>query len=122
MQELCIFLKDSDRSIASALLTLAGLFPPNGNQIWNEHINWQPIPVHTTPMALDHVLAVRKPCDRLNYIMIKYANSTEYSAIFDEYRTIIDALRTYSGWKIETLHEILFAHGIFLIEIARGFR
>lgn len=40
-----IFLpKNSDRTLSSALMTLAGMFPPSGNQIWNKDIHWQPIP------------------------------------------------------------------------------
>lgn len=121
MKEFCFF-KDSDRSLASALLTLAGMFPPNGDEIWNEHIHWQPIPVHTIPAELDHVLAVRKPCDHLDYIMDKYVNSTEYFDTFDKNRPLLDALSTYTGKKIETLHEIMFVESLLFAEISKGFR
>lgn len=33
-----------ERTIASASLVLAGLFPPKNNQIWNKDLLWQPIP------------------------------------------------------------------------------
>jgi lysosomal acid phosphatase len=38
---------DYDRTIISAQSVLAGLFEPRGDQLWNEQIKWQPIPIHT---------------------------------------------------------------------------
>lgn len=35
---------DTDRASASALATLAGLFVPTGDEIWNKNLLWQPIP------------------------------------------------------------------------------
>uniref|UniRef100_A0A1B6MQ99 Acid phosphatase n=1 Tax=Graphocephala atropunctata TaxID=36148 RepID=A0A1B6MQ99_9HEMI len=42
----------SGRTLQSAELFLAGLFPPRGFQIWNKDLLWQPVPVH--PTFLDH--------------------------------------------------------------------
>uniref|UniRef100_A0A1I8BIX5 Prostatic acid phosphatase n=1 Tax=Meloidogyne hapla TaxID=6305 RepID=A0A1I8BIX5_MELHA len=42
-----------NRTLASAQLLLAGLFPPLGEQIWNNKILWQPIPIETVEI-LDH--------------------------------------------------------------------
>ncbi|XP_046670618.1 lysosomal acid phosphatase-like [Homalodisca vitripennis] len=42
----------SGRTIQSAELFLAGLFPPHGFQVWNQDLLWQPIPVF--PSFLDH--------------------------------------------------------------------
>jgi lysosomal acid phosphatase len=46
---------DVDRKLMSAESNLAGMFPPVGDQVWNEDIHWQPIPVHTVPEKLDNV-------------------------------------------------------------------
>lgn len=46
---------DVDRTLMSAAADLAGLFPPQGNEIWNTDIPWQPIPVHTMPASEDYV-------------------------------------------------------------------
>ena len=43
----------------SAYSNLAGLFPPQGSQVWDDKINnWQPIPVQTTPFDTDRVIIV----------------------------------------------------------------
>lgn len=36
---------DVDRCLASAQLVLAGLYIPSGDEIWNNQVLWQPIPV-----------------------------------------------------------------------------
>lgn len=105
----------------SAQVTSCGLFPPNGVQVWNENIHWQPIPVHTIPKTLDYVLAVRKPCNHLNYIMTEYENCTAYTGIFDEYQTLLETLRTYTGLELQTLHDIFFLQSELFIEISMGF-
>ena len=39
----------------SAECNLAGLFTPQGSQVWNDELPWQPVPVHTVPLESDHV-------------------------------------------------------------------
>lgn len=46
---------DFDRTLMSAEANLAGLFPPSGIQRFHPNISWQPIPVHTVPIAEDRV-------------------------------------------------------------------
>lgn len=46
---------DVDRTKQSALLVLAGLFPPNLKQKWDEHLNWLPIPYDYEKHERDYV-------------------------------------------------------------------
>jgi len=46
---------DYDRTLMSAYSNLAGLFPPEKSQVWNDDLLWQPVPVHTEPLDSDHV-------------------------------------------------------------------
>lgn len=39
------FFQDTDRTLMSAQACLASLFAPQGKQIWNAKLNWQPVPV-----------------------------------------------------------------------------
>uniref|UniRef100_A0A6I8NAK4 Lysosomal acid phosphatase n=1 Tax=Ornithorhynchus anatinus TaxID=9258 RepID=A0A6I8NAK4_ORNAN len=52
-QEVYVRSTDFDRTLMSAEVNLAGLFPPGGSQLFNPNITWQPIPVHTVPEAQD---------------------------------------------------------------------
>uniref|UniRef100_A0A8B9NLK0 Uncharacterized protein n=1 Tax=Accipiter nisus TaxID=211598 RepID=A0A8B9NLK0_9AVES len=53
----CIFIRstDCDRTLMSAETNLAGLYPPEGQQMFNPNISWQPIPVHTVPESEERV-------------------------------------------------------------------
>lgn len=33
------------------------MFPPKGDQAWNSHLDWQPVPVHSVPAKDDYLLA-----------------------------------------------------------------
>jgi len=39
----------------SAYCNLAGMFPAQGSEVWNDKLLWQPIPVHTVPKDTDFV-------------------------------------------------------------------
>ena len=59
---------DVDRTLMSALSNLAGLYPPQGNQIWNPDLLWQPIPIHTKPLEDDALLSSHADCPRFKQI------------------------------------------------------
>uniref|UniRef100_A0A8C3Q6J4 acid phosphatase n=1 Tax=Geospiza parvula TaxID=87175 RepID=A0A8C3Q6J4_GEOPR len=52
---------DCDHTLMSAQASLAGLYPPTQDQIWNPRILWQPIPVHTMPLSQDNVMCSMSP-------------------------------------------------------------
>ena len=65
----------------SAMSNLAGLYPPKGNQVWNPHILWQPIPVHTKPLAEDNLLWSDAECPRFNQLYKELMKSKEMQGV-----------------------------------------
>lgn len=114
--------KDSDRALMSAQATLASLFPPSGDQIWNENLAWNPIPIHTIPENQDYTLGVRKPCDRSEYEMKQYINSTAYTDLFVKHRELLKYLEKHSGKKLKSMIDIGLLYDTLSVEKARGYR
>lgn len=112
--------KDVDRTLMSAQATLAGLFPPSTNQIWNEHLEWLPIPVHTEPIYLDFRLSMKRQCHHYDYVMIQYENTTAYKSLFEMYRPLITYLEANSGMNLTALSKIGFLYDTLRIEKLNG--
>lgn len=56
----------ADRCYQTAGYLLAGMYPPNVEQTWNEDLKWQPIPIKTSlskdrqKVSIQHFLDLRK--------------------------------------------------------------
>lgn len=94
---------DIDRTLMSAASNMAGLFPPNGDQIWNPDIPWQPIPIHTVPKRFDYVLNGEAYCPRFNEAFNNYTKTPEYKNIFIKYKPLIEYLEENTGLSIKDL-------------------
>lgn len=57
---------DVTRTKMSAQLVLAGLMPPNLEQMWNPELNWQPIPINYKSADEEDVCYYHKESN-LNY-------------------------------------------------------
>lgn len=107
---------DVDRTLMSAESNLAGLFPPNGGQIWNDHLLWQPIPIHTIPEYSDYVLAAKKPCARYNYEMKKYEESPEIRSLLEKFQHLMRYLEENAGKPIRSFNDVQSLHNTLWIE------
>nr|CAI5863163.1 unnamed protein product [Callosobruchus analis] len=47
---------DYNRTKMSLQLVLASLFPPTGQNVWENSLNWQPVPFNYWPVEEDHVI------------------------------------------------------------------
>lgn len=116
------FLQDTDRALMSALVTLASLFPPYSDQIFSKQLKWQPVPVHTIPRTEDPLLASEKRCDRFEYVMLQYMNTTEYTDLFTKHKPLLDHLERNSGMKLDTITNIFMLYDALYIEKLKGKR
>ena len=106
---------DVDRTLMSAEANLAGLYPPQGDQIWDS-LKWMPIPVHTIPELQDHVLSGKKFCPTYNQEMTKVLNSQPIQRILKDNAELLNYLSKSSGMKISSLESAEYLYNILYIE------
>ncbi|KAK7893398.1 hypothetical protein WMY93_022550 [Mugilogobius chulae] len=95
--EISVRSTDYDRTLMSAEANLAGLYPPNGSQVFNPNIKWQPIPVHTVPMSEERLLSFPlNDCPRYKKLM----NETEQS---EEFQMSLPHMKMSLSWVYDTL-------------------
>lgn len=115
-EEIHIRSTDVDRTLMSAESNLAGLYPPEGGQIWEPGITWQPIPIHTLPEAMDEVLAGKKPCSRYEEEAKKAKQSPEIRKLNEKNRKLYEYLTEKSGKHIHDLTSVEYLYNTLTIE------
>lgn len=105
-----------DRTINSAALVLAGLFPPKNEQIWNTHLLWQPIPVYILPKKIDHFISNDGTCDRLKKAIKEFEKSPKIRALYDKNQDLFQYLEKYAGTPIRGVENLKDLHGILDVE------
>lgn len=128
---------DVDRTLMSALSNLAGLYPPINDDVWDENIPWQPIPVHTIPEKSDYVylliyklflfffyycicyfqvLAGKKPCPAYDYALNKLKKSEEFKEFDRQNKDLYDYLTKYTGMTVNSMQNIQYIYSCLHIE------
>lgn len=105
----------------TAQCVVAGLFPPNEDEIWNKKLDlWQPIPIHTVPVEHDRFFIPLEKCPRLLNVIFGYLYSPEMAAKMAKHKELLDFLGKNSGQpiKITNLYRLF---DTICIEKSRGF-
>lgn len=105
-----------DRTLMSAEANLAGLYPPKGGQIWDQNVQWQPIPVHTAPEIQDALLAMKKPCPKYNKLLKNLLKSEYFRNISHQNHDLYAYLSKYSGDNVYDLETLNYLYSTFYIE------
>lgn len=105
-EKLHVLASDRDRTINSANLVLAGMFPPKGDQIWNEHLNWQPIAVHSIPKPIDRFLHVESGCPRYLKARRDYEVSPEMRALIEPHKELFQYVEKHAGKPVRTIEDM----------------
>lgn len=97
---------DVDRAIESAAANLAGFFPPEGAQVWNQNLLWQPIPIHTVPQEMDYYLNMGRDCPQLNQKISSYFESQKFRDWLNKIRPSFEKVEKNAGRPIRSLMDL----------------
>lgn len=92
------------------------MFPPRGDQIWNERLLWQPIPVHSIPDPIDYYISGEMACARYLKAREEYGKSAEIQAFIDEHKDLFDYVEKHTGTPIRTIHQIKDVYEVLDVE------
>lgn len=108
---------DIDRTLMSAQANLAGLYPPVDNQIWNSHLMWQPIPIHTKDLHTDYLITGGVPsCPAFQKAYTKYLQSDEMKKIQDRMQPVYNILSANVGEPVNSLSNVTLLYDSWLCE------
>nr|CAI5833171.1 unnamed protein product [Callosobruchus analis] len=97
-QEIHVMSSDIDRTIMSAELVLAGMYPPTKEDVWLEGFPWQPIPVHSIQTDKDNFIDIKRECLK-GSLLIDAAESEVLGLLRKTYPDIFRSISQNSGWS-----------------------
>jgi len=110
---------DHDRCHQSAAVLLAALFPPVDDQVWNDRLMWQPIPIHSVPLAMDKLITVKAKCPL--YDKEKRRSDAQLAAMYDKQNTqLYQYLSENTGQNISSLLDVESLFNVLEIEKETG--
>ncbi|XP_076143756.1 lysosomal acid phosphatase isoform X2 [Alosa pseudoharengus] len=108
---------DYDRTLMSAESNLAGLYPPNGSQIFEPTVQWQPIPVHTVPQSQEKLLSFPiDDCPRYKVLMNETEHSDFFRNITETYKDFLAMVRNKTGLTTATVESVWSVHDTLYCE------
>ncbi|KAK2180871.1 hypothetical protein NP493_421g01033 [Ridgeia piscesae] len=111
---------DVDRTLMSAYSNLAGLYPPDESQLWDDKIPWQPIPVHTVPRYEDRLLNEDVTCPTADKEYAKALNSPAAKKMDLENKAFYKYLTSHTGVLIENQTNVWTIADTFICELAHN--
>ncbi|GJQ72930.1 hypothetical protein Trydic_g1572, partial [Trypoxylus dichotomus] len=88
---------DSDRTKASLQLVLASLFPPMGNNIWHDNLNWQPVSYSYLRPKEDNILGTVVHYPKFKRAYERNFETRKTRKLLKKYEKLIDYLRKHTG-------------------------
>ncbi|XP_037094239.1 testicular acid phosphatase homolog [Pollicipes pollicipes] len=112
----CVELTDVDRTLMSAQVNLAGLYPPQGADVWDAQLAWQPIPVHTRPVQTDFKLKSYDCCAAYQRERERVFDSPEMAALVARNAALFAYLGEHSGKDVTDLEKLSYLYDTLWIE------
>ncbi|XP_033762261.1 lysosomal acid phosphatase-like isoform X2 [Pecten maximus] len=118
--EILVTSSDEDRCLMSAECNLAGLYPPASDQMWNNNITWQPIPIHTKPKYEDNRINMGEDCPSYTEQYDADMRSPPIAAIDKANQDFYKFLYNKTGWGPQNVTTLWKIADLFLCEKAHG--
>ncbi|CAL1538268.1 unnamed protein product [Lymnaea stagnalis] len=119
--EILIQSSSVERCLMSAYSHLAGLYTPQGSQIWNPDLLWQPIPVQTSQAGTDNKLALDAPCPRYDQLTAEVLASPAIQKEEQENKAFYDMVENSTGIKRESIKDIWAVGDTLFCELSHNF-
>lgn len=106
----------------SAAHNLAGMFPPQNEQIWNKDLLWQAIPIHTIASENDYALGMyNTKCPLYEKAYGECEKSDEIQSMLKNHEELIHYLEKHIGRQIENLRQIGALYQTLYVEQLKNF-
>lgn len=120
-EKVSVLSSDHDRTINSANLVLAAMFPPTEYQVWNKDLLWQSIPVHTIPISMDNLISCDIGCQRYVQALNDYQQTSEINSLINENRNLFEYLEKHTGQPVRSIDHLKDIQNILAIENSMNF-
>ncbi|CAH1153461.1 unnamed protein product [Phaedon cochleariae] len=106
----------SDRCKMSGQLFCAGMFPPTGEQIWNDDLLWQPIPINYLPRSEDITIAMKAKCGKYDEQLKEARVSPKILELEAAHHDLFEYLTKHTGKHISNIEDVEFLFNTLEIE------
>ncbi|KPI93943.1 Venom acid phosphatase Acph-1 [Papilio xuthus] len=110
-----VITSDTDLSKVSALLISAGLWPPPAEQVWNDTMQWQPVPYSYPPRDNDYLL-YEENCPRYNQEKERILQAFTEEGLLAPYRDFFHKIATLTNTNFSTPREAFYLNNLFTIQ------
>lgn len=109
----------ANRTKMSLLMVTASLFPPSGDLLWNNSINWQPVPYNT--YDVDKELAGHKVCTNYKKDYKKLIKTDEIQAKLVQYQDMFEYVSNHTLLDISKPKKASDLYGELLTQQLYGY-
>ncbi|XP_049875362.1 venom acid phosphatase Acph-1-like isoform X2 [Pectinophora gossypiella] len=110
-----VIASDTDLSKMTALLISAGLWPPPKDQMWNDTLEWQPVPYTYPPRSKDYLL-YEENCPRYNQEKQRILKAFVDEGLLIPYRDLFNKIAQMTNTNFSTPQEAFYLSNLFLIQ------
>lgn len=109
-----------ERTKMSSLLVLAGLYPPKGQQVWEDSMKWQPIPINYIPSGISLYIKATSLCPTYKSEYKLVNDSAEYKKDLSQFDELMRNLYDLTGREMKDSGDIIHIYHTLTAEMSMG--